>query len=75
MSVEDGAIGGTSRTLATRIGELRGVRVIRNVDPTDGRSRAVRHNPLNHVVAKEEVRKGAERGEATTKARDERLGP
>ena len=30
---------------------MAGVRVIGYVDPTDERSRAVRRNPLNHVVA------------------------
>lgn len=38
-----------------------GVRVIGYVDPTDERSRAVRRNPVNHVVAERGGRRGRER--------------
>lgn len=48
-----------------------GVRVIGYVDPTDERSRAVRRNPVNHVVAERGGRRGREReGEGGGRGRE-----
>lgn len=49
---------------------MAGVRVIGYVDPTDERSRTVRRNPLNHVVAERGGgRGGREKGEKRERER------